>query len=227
MKLRFLDPKHRLSVDTLAIARRLKIVEAIELGSGRSSALIVVADGSPDNRVLLVLAHILNGTSIVDVAFPAHKHVAVLEYLTSYALMSYTKILVLLDQEDKPLEEIYRALRSKAHVKELGQGKLSTFTLETALRTSTLILAVNGIDDPRFIKHTIEDHLIALAEKLALISPLTAPIDPKEAWHRVNRDVQLKVLRQLLMRPQLAEEMFPQQVKALKLLVGKSPPSTR
>lgn len=180
MKLRFLNPSHRLSVDTLSTARRLRAVGAIEFRSGRSSALVIVADGTPDNRVLLVLAHVLNGAATVDVAFPSRKHIAVFDNLQDYTLMGYTKILVLIDQEDKPLEEIHRALRIRAPVRGRAQGRLATLTLETLRGTPTVILAVNGTDDPRFTKHTVEDHLVILAEKLRILNPLTTHVDPKE-----------------------------------------------
>lgn len=218
MRLRLLNPGHRLSVDTLSTARKLRVVEAIDLGSGRSPALVVVANGSPDNRVLLVLAHTLDGLSTVDVTFPSRKHVTVFSWLQDYALMRYAKMLVLIDQEDKPLEEIHEALRARAPVRGRAQGRLATLTLETRLGTSTVIVAVNGTDDPRFTRHTIEDHLMALAEKLRLLDLPATSADPKEVWRGMSKEAQHEVLRQLLTSPELAEEAFPQQVRALREL---------
>ena len=115
MKLRPLDPHHRLARGMLTFARRADLLEALELSPAaeRSHALVVVADGEPDNRAVLALAHTLNGRVTVDVAFPDYKHLSILNIVHSYAEMGYRTIVVVLDQEHMKLDRIHEEIRRR------------------------------------------------------------------------------------------------------------------
>jgi len=186
MKLRLANPTHRLAIDTLSFARKLGITASIEYRPGRSSRLVIVANGSPDNRVILALAHTLNGHSVVDIAFPEHKHLAVIPLLSEYAHLGYEKILVVVDQESMSLEEIHKAVRRHlgSHLEVRGGGRLVIARLEPP-RSMTIVIAVSGLDDNRFEKHTIEDHLLHLAEDLGIIG-IPKVADPKRLWESVK-----------------------------------------
>ncbi len=73
-------------------------MNALVMEPVKSRALIVVANGSPDNRVLLILTHTLDGEKHIDIAFPKHKSVSIFDYIHRYVTLGYEYILIVIDQ---------------------------------------------------------------------------------------------------------------------------------
>jgi len=226
MKLRLLNPTHRLAIDTLALARRLRVTTNVENKPGRSDKLVVVANGSPDNRVILALAHILNGDVVVDIVFPERKHLAVIELLSEYTSLGYERILVVLDQESMSLEEIHKSIRSRlSGYIEVREGGRLVVVKQSPSKPATIAIAISGLDDDRFKKHTIEDHLLRLAEDLGVVSLPRIVEDPKRLWESKNiKDKHHQVYEAIIQRRSKIERVFPQHIVAFKELIeGRDP----
>ena len=228
MKLRFTDPTHRLSQDTLSFARRLKAMEALDLSplTSKPNNLIIIANGCPDNRVILILAHILNGTITTDIAFPEYKQLSIFNYIHEYAKQGYNNIIVVIDQEDHELKQIYNEVKKRIQgtintftTPSQGNGKLIhlNFTTPTNHNINTTII-INGVNNPKFTKHTIEDHLLTIAEHTRQHT-ITDNTDPKTEWNKLDKDKQYKVYKTILTNKKLAEEVFKQHIQGLKQLI--------
>jgi len=229
MKIRLADPSHRLSRDILGFARRLGVTNVIEYRSNYVSSetrsIIVVANGCPDNRVVFLLAYLFNGyrTIVLDIAFPMYKEVSIFEHLHKYVKQGYRHIIVIVDQEDKSLNEIYEYLERKIIGKLYVEAKQASGRLLQArlhvepYNESTLLLVVNGLDDDRFMKHTIEDHLLVIAERLGITS-IRENTDPKEKWQKLYREQQTRIYRWIIENKKTVREVFTQHTKALEIL---------
>ncbi len=218
MKLRPLDPTHRLARDMLAFARRARLLEALEQSpSIHTDILIVVANGNPENRVMLAIAHVLDGQRVVDIAFPEHKHFSILNVVHEYVKRGYRKVIVVLDQEEMELSNIHERVKQRVVlpikdyvVDQDVNGRLVCIESDRA----TLYVVINGVEDPRFVKHTIEDHLLRLAEELGK-HRLQNNVDPKQEWRRLSKDRQREVLTALAKNRELVKKHFRQHLKAL------------
>ncbi|MET1101741.1 MAG: hypothetical protein ABWW69_04610 [Pyrodictiaceae archaeon] len=231
MRLRPLDPTHRLSRGMLTFARRarrLRLLDDLEFKPAieSSKALIVVADGEPDNRVLLALAHHVDGRKVVDVAFPEHKHSSVFNVIHEYVRGAfrgrYELILVILDQEREHLASIHNEAKQRIQL-PIGEEEVDPelrgrlIYLRIPEPNTTIYVVVSGTDDQRFTKHTIEDHLLRMAEEAEGLK-ISGMTDPKQWWRRMPRERQEVLLEMLAADKKLAEKHFRQHVKALKTL---------
>jgi hypothetical protein len=205
----------------LTFARRAGLLEALELrpvAIAPSDTLIVVADGEPDNRVVLALARLLDGRRIADVAFPAeHKHLSALNVVHEYTGRGYSGVVVIPGQEGMELGRVHEEARRRVSL------PIESYTVDPGVegrlaivRTSgtTVYIVVSGTSDPRFTRHTVEDHLLAVAEALGK-HRVRGQVDPKREWSRLPRKTQYEVLSTLARTRELAEEIFRQHIKAL------------
>ncbi len=94
-------------------ARRLGILDIVVQTPRPSDALIVVADGDPEDRVLLVLAKVVNGARVVNTAFPEYKEFSVFDVLGEYIGQGYSRIAVIIDQERYELEQLVHEIRER------------------------------------------------------------------------------------------------------------------
>ncbi len=116
MKVYLEKPTHRLSLQITSKARELGILYGPKsIISNRPSRkhLIVIANGSPDNIVLVLLAYLLNHSTIVDMVFPMYKHISILDHVVEYIGRGYENIMVVIDQEELDLERISGILARK------------------------------------------------------------------------------------------------------------------
>ena len=227
MKLKPLDPAHRCSTRMFATARRLHIASVVAQAPEFSDRVVVVADGSPEDEVLPILAVALNGARLVDVAFPMHKSLSVFSVIGDYVDRGYRRIAVMVDQEERGINEVSSDVKKRLST----QISLESFNVEehriyakgSRLGKNVFVgIAINGLSDSRFSRHTVEDHLLAAAEALGLVSLEHGVLDSKEAWKSMSRSMQLKVLGELVARRELVEKAFPQQVDVLKRILGES-----
>ena len=219
MRIFFTQPSHRLSIDGRQILRRLDFRNWKETYSNKPSRrnLIIIANGSPDHIAIIILLHLLNHRELVDMAFPKHKHLAIIDYIPKYMEEDYENIILIIDQETLKIKEIHNYIENKLNPNQYEETKDLNSRLAKAIithgnRKAALYITINGIEDKRFTKHTIEDHLLQLAEKIGLIK-IKEKINPKETWIKLSKEKQeitLKAIRQSKIK-----EIFPQQVEAI------------
>lgn len=224
MKIRLKYPTHRLSIDLIGFTHRIGLQEMIyKAPYPPTDKLIVIANGSPDNRVMLLLLHQVNETNLVDMVFPEHKGLAIAQYLHEYVKQGYKKILVVLDQEEHPINKLHEHFKRKI----LGLRNYNVSTdLENRLAIAEVsnhqeahaIIVISGVEDERFIKHTVEDHLLKLAEQLNIYN-ISNNVDPKEEWNKLDKNTQLKIFKAMHEHKDLAKEVFRQYIAGLKIIL--------
>ena len=219
MKIFFTQPSHRLSIDGRQILKRLDFRNWKETYSNKPSRrnLIIIANGSPDHIAIIILLHLLNHREVVDMAFPKHKHLAIIDYIPKYMEEDYENIILIIDQETLKITEIHNHIKNKLNPNQYEENKDLNNRLAKAIithgnRKATLYITINGIEDKRFTKHTIEDHLLKLAEKKGLIK-IKEKTDPKETWKNLGKEKQEKILKAI--KESEIYEIFPQQVEAI------------
>jgi len=226
LKIRPLDPSHRLSIDLYSFSRRLALRHVIhESHLPKTETLTIVANGSPDNRVIFLLLYLHDGEPISDMVFPEYKGISIADHVHEYVPRNYREILLVLDQERYHLNEIHETFRDKIlglksyEVIQESASRTAVAKIEYQ-HTAHLILVINGTDDERFSRHTIEDHLLLLAEKLGLHS-IRSNVNPKDEWKNLDRNVQNRVYEAI--RDKIAvNEIFRQHVMALNKLKNDS-----
>lgn len=190
--------------------------------------LIILGNGDPDDRALLVICHHLNGAKTAAITKPKYTRTAVLEHLPTYILhlKNVKNIVVILDQEDDPLNQlnsqIERKLREKtcSHKPIHEEERLRQYDCTLANRNFTLTIVINGLDTPYAEKHNIEEHLTHAATKLNIIKPPTQKTDTKQLWTKL-RQKQPQILKTLYTQKTLCQETFPQHWKALSKIAEK------
>lgn len=229
MRLYFPDPT---SAAAINVARLRKCgydigrIMAKNIQTETVDTLVVLCDGTPDDRVIGVLAHHLDGDNLVGVVKPAEKHIAVIGQLTTYLgnllASRFRKIMFLIDQESCSLEDLY----TEAQVKMANAGV--TFSLGeddnrlrvydcsvTGGRTFQVIIVVNGLDDVSTANHCIEDHL-ARAANIEITG------NSKHSWNSLNSNQQRQIFRNLNRELREVERLFPQQTSGCRCLEDDS-----
>jgi len=220
----FRSPTHRLSASVLGVLRRLGVrLSSVVSESSSGEAAIVVADGSPDNVIMAILALCMDHSGVVDILFPEYKHLSVLDRLASYVDdLGYRKVLVTIDQESYGLDELTDRIASK--MSEVGasmiedRGLVKVFAYLRGGRRAVFIFCVNGLPEYPSSRHSIEDHLIMLAQRLNVASAQPAG-DSKSVWSRLSREEELEVFKAVISCSRdLLHSVFKQQVEALTIL---------
>ena len=192
MNLRILTPPHwSVARSLLRWSRRLKVQLAGPYQPVRE--VILIGNGVPDNIVAMLLAHKLNGRRAVGLAKPPGALSAALRELIFQSLIR--KVLLLFDQEDRSLNDAWRSLESELRRAKMeyrilsDEERLRVYGCRHGSRQLRVIAVVNGLEAP-YRKHTIEDHLLKICEKLRIYeAPLPHSAespDPKELWSRLK-----------------------------------------
>jgi len=84
-----------------------------------------------------------------------------------------------------------------------------------------LIIVINGLDDIRTGKHSIEDHLLKAAEMRSV--DIGDFENSKAAWKSINHNLQLEIFNALKNNREMAKRVFPQQVQGCGYLMGAHP----
>jgi len=217
MNLSFLYPTSRFSTDLVGFSKKMKIIETIT-DSYDYDDIIVIANGTPDNRIFCILAHMLNGDKTLGV-FKAKERTRMdfLDIISEYIGPNIENVLVIMDQEDQSLDAIfsviYTKLREKGGGKIIDHGeKIKVVNCQSGPRNYKIMCVINGLNEINSNKHCIEDHLLKAAK-------IECDENSKNTWNRLNKDEQEEIYRRLLIlgRTKL-EEYFPQQLAALNLL---------
>lgn len=124
--------------------------------------------------------------------------------------------MVVIDQEDHTLERLFNSISRKLGVRlELLSERVASCKMSYGGGKAEIIIAVNGITEYPTSKHTIEDHLLKIAENIGVDIPKGN--NSKLTWRRIDRGIQLDIFRKILDRNNL--KFFKPQVIALELLL--------
>ena len=225
MKLYPLIPTSRLAVNIGRISRKIGI-DALTLEPTALTGIIVLANGTPDDWVVALISHHLNGRrKILGIVKPEVTRLGVLNSLPTYLeVLKGDKIAILVDQEDEKLDSLFNEVGRK--LSEIGisawnvvkERRLWVYDCKRGGKEFRLIVVVNGLDDYPFEKHSIEDHLLKAAERLLKIE--VNERDPKKGWNKL-KDRQVELFRKLKNIKNL-NDIFPQQIRGLKMLLDET-----
>jgi len=196
------------------------IIESIS--SKTLDKLIVLCNGTPDDRVLGVLAYHLNGSTVVGIAKPNEKRLGAISQLTTFlnssAPLRFKKFMFLIDQETDLLDRLF--INAEAIMKNSGitisvaepfdRGKSYDCSVIGG-REFEVVIVVNGLDDVLTTNHCIEDHL-------AKAKGLRVRGKSKDAWTALSSEEQRLVFRDLKGSIRTLEQLFPQQVHGCRIL---------
>ncbi|RLA83054.1 MAG: hypothetical protein DRG31_06615 [Deltaproteobacteria bacterium] len=224
MKLYPLLPSSRTTRNMISISRRLRI-SVVTPESRPLSGIIILANGTPDDYVVTILSHHLDGKKIVGITKPQRANwIAVFDIIHIYLRYRVDKLVMLIDQENEPLDSLFEKIEKKiakvANITDVKKyQRLITYTCRRHEGEFRLTVIINGLDDYRFKRHTIEDHLLKAAEVFLGIK--LSKNDPKECWRNLREEDQYEVFRKLSKTASL-DKLFPQQIKGLKSLLENS-----
>ncbi len=215
------------SLDGARIEARIRrVLRKLNVGNpltnkGRVDGLIVVGDGTPDDVVVTLVAHILDGEECTaGLLVSTRKGVGSVETVIDVArIFPNRSIALVIDQDREDLERLYEKIAGKfrdfgvrLEIKD-GEGRWKEYEAEFHSDGTELIIVVNGLED--YVSHKIEDHLLMLKgltpEKLRSEG---YPEDPKEAWKKLssqNKDLLVEALKELKELKDV-EMYFPQHI---------------
>ena len=223
MRLYPLEPTGKLAINISTFSRRLRLrVMAGYLYEEELKGLIIVTDGTPDDYVVALLSHHLNGEEAYAIAKPRRTRLEALHLIPNYLsrLRGLSKIAVLMDQERDSLEAIYEGV-GKILIgceEDFVKDRLCLYKCLRGKRRFDVILIINGLSDVMSERHTIEDHLLQAANRFLDVD-ISDVVDSKDFWWKRLRDIHDEVYNRL--RTAGREEIsriFPQQFEGLKFL---------
>lgn len=220
MKLYFLDPSSRAAIHVARLRRSNFNVGRIIAESVESlDALIIMGNGTPDDKILGALSYHLDGGKTVGLVKPGKiTHLSVLDLLKTYLRPRMRKLMILIDQEDLTLNELFdEALRRMCDIginaSEVEvMDRLRVYQCSLVGREFSVIIVVSGLEEISSQTHSIEDHLAKAAE-------IQVVENSKQSWRSLNRSEREEVFRRLEeKRIDEIEEIFPQQVSGCRRL---------
>jgi len=224
VRLSFLNPKGRTAINVTRLKRYGYETRNIIVDWTRPKslvALVVLANGTPDDQIVGVLFYHLNGEQIIGVVKPTEKtHLSVLYELKTYLDLGFTKIMVLIDQEDLTLSDLF--IRTENIIKEIGvnldakedKDRVRLYECSLANKTFEIIIVVNGLSEICTRKHSIEDHLTKAAG-------IKVVENSKDSWENTNSNIRESIYRELKGKRKEIEALFPQQVFGFKRLMDE------
>lgn len=215
MKLFFLDPTSRLATNIHRLKNcgfNANSIIAQDARQGRQ-AIIVLGDGSPEDKVLGVISYHLNGNSVIGIAKPIETHLAVLDQLKTYVEESNAeRILIVIDQDNWTLDDIFSAAERRIHgigidtlPQEINEPKVRQYQCTLGYRSFGVIIVVSGLDDFNTTQHMIEDHLLRLAG-------FDEAENPKQSWREQLDEDERENIFKLFLDKDVVEVTFPQHV---------------
>ena len=232
MKLYPLEPISRLAINIARISKKIEmdvLIKGVDMADLDLDCLVGIGDGTPDDIAFSIIAFHLNGDKIAGIVKPEmEKRDACIDLIPRYLNGNIRKILILMDEGDDPLDTIYEKIQQR--VKKLATGEVEVINEETEERVKIytgkygskdfeLIFVINGLDDIRTGKHSIEDHLLKAAKMLSV--DIGDFENSKAAWKSINHNLQLEIFNALKNNRQMVEKVFPQQVRGCKYLTEK------
>jgi hypothetical protein len=226
MKLYFLDPTGRSAINVRRLRKIGYDTSRIIAQDVKQSVqtLIVLGNGSPEDKVLGILSFHLNGVNIVGMVKPTQSHLGALDQLKTYVELKFEKIMFIIDQDDltlnflfdeavKRLQAIGISTRQQETSEELD--RVRAYQCSFSNKTFDIVIVASGLEESRTRKHTIEDHLLCAAG-------IDNVENSKDSWTCLNSDDQEDVL-ELFKDRDLVEVLFPQHIYGCKFLETAHP----
>jgi len=224
MKLYFLDTTSKTAINVGKLKKSgYNVRRLIASIAPTLDTLIVLGDGTPDDKVLGVIFHHLNGNKIVGIVKPQVTRLGAIDQLKTYLKPNITRIMILLDQETTPLTDLIPEITNRIEcegitIDEENQTetseRLRTYRCSLSNRNFELILVINGIDEVATQNHAIEDHLLKVAN---LEEECRRTQNSKETWSNLTKVQQEEIFRSLQNR-NLVIDNFPQQFNGCRRL---------
>jgi len=222
MRLSFLNPESRTAINVTRLRKYEYETNKIIVDWVKSLVtLVVLADGTPDDQMVGVLSYHLNGNQVVGVVKPTERtHLSVLYELKVYLNLGINKVMVLIDQEDLPLsnlfgqaEDIMKEIGIKLDTKE-EKDRVGVYQCSLASKKFEIIIVVNGLSEVCTDKHSIEDHLTKAAG-------IEVKGNSKDSWETLKSKHEEEVFRKFKRKRKEIEKLFPQQVSGFKRLTDE------
>jgi len=199
------------------------------LKEGRLNEVALLANGTPDDVALALAAHHLNGKHTIGVAKPPRSRgPEVVKAIPQYVKLGVKTVLLLIDQEEREVEEVLQLIGEKASQagiktekpeRKTADGRLTLYRCRHGTRRFNLVIIINGLEEISTKKHTVEDHLLKAAQPL-LKTPTKIEDDPKTAWKRLKQQ-HGQIYQKLREKLSLIRQIFPQHIKGLRLLTAE------
>ena len=124
MKLYPLEPSSRLATNIARISKKTRMDVLIKgVNIADLDCLVVIGDGTPDDIAFSIIAFHLNGDKIAGIVKPEmERRYACINLIPTYLKGNIRKILILMDEEDAPLDRIYEKIQRG--VEKLATGEV-------------------------------------------------------------------------------------------------------
>jgi hypothetical protein len=214
MRLFFLNPASRALINVSRLrkcgydARRIvaQFVETLD-------KLIVLGDGSPEDEIVGILSHHLDGERTVGIVKSPAPGIPALDHIRDYALNNVRKILFIIDQNDNSLNRFFQLVRERIErtgrvhpAEDLGDDeRVRMYSCCLGNNSVDIIVVASGLENLDTPKHEIEDHLLLLAGIETHVK------DSKEYWRSLNENERGDVL-ELLKDRNVFEVVFHQHI---------------
>lgn len=179
MKLYPLEPGSDLAQKIAGVSKRLQMDVLISnVNVGNLDTLVVIGNGTPDDIAFSIVAFKSKVDQSALIVKPkTERRYGFTNMIPLYLKNNVRKILILMDQEDDTINTIYE--RIQKHVEDIATGEIEVIDDETNERVRIykgeygskafkIILIINGLDDTHTDKHSIEDHLMNVAEGISI-----------------------------------------------------------
>ncbi|MCP8309241.1 MAG: hypothetical protein H3Z53_01710 [archaeon] len=218
MKLYPLNPNSGLATNIRKISKKLGI-KVVATKVEDLDRMVVITNGTPDDMVFAIISHHLNGDKTVRIVKPnGITRLVALDLLKkTYLKLKINKIMFLIDQETDPPDQIFEKVKEKLSSmgisidSERDGHRFRIYECRLAGNKFKVIIVVNGLDDIPIKKHTIEDHLIKIAEIKALE-------DTKKTWLKLDQNKRDEIFK-MVKDVKTVKYIFPQQIEGCKYLM--------
>jgi hypothetical protein len=214
MRLFFLDPASRTLVNVLRLRRYgFNTRNMVAQNPGTLDKLIILGDGSPEDEIMGILSHHLDGQRIVGIVKSPTAGIAALDNIRYYAQHNVQTILFIVDQDDTSLDRFFQLARER--IEQTGRAQLvedlrdddrvRMYECCLSNKSVNIIVVASGSEDLNTLNHEIEDHLLVIAGIESHVR------DSKTYWRSLGASEREDILR-LLKDRDLFEVAFHQHI---------------
>jgi hypothetical protein len=227
MRLYPIEPSSKSAAKIAGISRKTKMTVLIKEAPAQGlDTLVVIGNGTPDDIAISIVAFHVNGGKIAGIVKPkTERRYGFINMIPVYLKDNVRKILVLMDQEDDQLTEIYASIQNdlvRLATSELeviesgGEERVRVYKGRYGSKEFELIVVINGLEGIHTDKHCIEDHLVSAAEQISIA--VGDFENSKAAWRSLSNDHQLRIYKELKGHRRLLESVCPQQIRGCRYL---------
>jgi hypothetical protein len=214
MRLLFLNPMSRALINVRRLRKYGYDTQRIVTQNAETlDKLIVLGNSSPEDEIVGIMSHHLNGVRTVGIVKPETAGIPALDYIREYAIGNVCKILFIIDQDNNSLDQFFQLVRER--IGQTGRvqpiedyeedERVKMYTCCMFPRPVDIIVVASGSEDIDTPSHEIEDHLLVTA---GIVSEVN---DSKEYWRSLDESEREDVIR-LLKDRDLFEISFRQHV---------------